>query len=69
MLNNFFIYNAVLWNQFLDEIQETSQPSTKKKKVVDDEPIGQYEEIEIDEANPDDDNFDPKVFIKFLETS
>lgn len=31
-----------------------------EKKAIEEEPI-QYEEIEVDEANPDDELYDPKV--------
>ena len=40
--------------------EEPAVKKAKKKKPVD-EPSVQYEEIEIDEANPDDDKYDPDV--------
>ena len=35
-----------------------------EKSPVDEEPV-QFEEVEIDEANPEDDKYDPKVVISF----
>ena len=41
-------------------VKIVKKPKEGEKSPIEEEPV-QYEEVEIDEANPEDDKYDPKV--------